>query len=72
MAKIIKHHQVDVTGRFQLQNAGQSNGSVKSGTIEADAGDGSQVRLLEEHEQTSILEVTCSCGHVILIRCEHQ
>lgn len=70
MAKIIKHHQVDVAGRFQLQHPNGSPATVKAPEMEA--GKEAQVRVLETDDQMSVLEVTCPCGHVILIRCEHE
>ncbi len=75
MAKIIRHDQVDVSGSFQLNGSGQAavvQPAVVTEVVVTPESQGAQVRVVEQNEQVSILEVTCACGEVIQIQCEHQ
>jgi hypothetical protein len=71
MAKIIKHDDVDVSGAVRLQCPGAGQNIPAPTTVEPETNDAVQVRLVDRQEHASIIEVTCACGHVIQVCCEH-
>ena len=76
MAKIFRHDQVDVSGSFQLHGSGQTTAteppSENESVPESYGSHGVQVRVIQQTPEASVLEVTCACGEVIQIRCEHE
>jgi len=40
------------------------------GGQEAPASGAEQVRIVERHDEYAVLEVTCSCGSKLYVRCE--
>lgn len=65
---ILKSNNVKLEGRFRL-DAGQDapNSSNKRNVTLTSA----QVRIVENHPEFAVMEVTCGCGAKIHIRCEY-
>lgn len=73
MAKIFRHDQVDVSGSVALHGSGQATATKPAPKVESvPESHGVQARVIEQHADASVLEVTCACGEVIQIRCEHK
>jgi hypothetical protein len=66
--RILKSNDVKLEGRFHLEvtNAGSS---VPKQQVAASAEP--QVRVLENHPQYAVIEVTCSCGRKMSLKCEY-
>lgn len=65
---ILKSDNVKLEGRFRL-NIGQDapNSSNKRNVTLASA----QIRIVENHPEFAVIEVTCGCGVKTHIRCEY-
>ena len=65
---ILKSNDVKLEGRFHL-DAGQDvpNSAHEKNTTLSPA----QVRIVENHPEFSVMEVTCGCGAKTYIRCEY-
>jgi hypothetical protein len=65
---VIKSNDVKLEGRFRL-DVGQgvpNSASEKNATLSP-----AQVRIVENHPEFAVLEVTCGCGAKTHIRCEY-
>ena len=65
---ILKSNDVKLEGRFRLdvgQNAINS-ANEKNATLSP-----AQVRIVENHPEFAVMEVTCGCGAKTHIRCEY-
>ena len=68
--RILKSENVQVEGQYRLE-ASQA-GSSKAGVLPPGAhAVPRQARIVENHPQYAIIEVTCSCGGKTLLRCEY-
>jgi len=66
--RILKSNNVRLEGRFRLDAGRGVPGSENArGATSAPA----QVRIVENHPEFAILEVTCGCGKKTRIRCEY-
>jgi len=68
--RILKSEHVQLEGQYRLDvsQAGFSKAGVLPAGGEAVA---KQARIIENHPQYAIIEVTCSCGGKTLLRCEY-
>jgi hypothetical protein len=65
---ILKSNNVKLEGRFHLDvGRGVSSSENERNTISAPA----QVRIVENHPEFAVMEVTCGCGSKTHIRCEY-
>ena len=65
---ILKSNDVKLEGRFRLnvgQNIPNSSNQKKANLSSA------QVRIVENHPEFAVMEVTCGCGAKINIRCDY-
>jgi hypothetical protein len=60
MPRILRANQVRVDGVAKISNP-----------IADKQADEAAVRLVQSTDKCSILEITCTCGKRLLIRCEH-
>ena len=65
---ILKSNDVKLEGRFRL-DTGQDvlNSANEKNTTASPA----KVRIVENHPEFAVMEVTCGCGTKIHIRCEY-
>jgi hypothetical protein len=66
--RILKADEVKVEGTFVLDVTPSETGAAKQ--ADADAAE-PQVRILESRPDHSIIEITCSCGTSLNLRCEY-
>ena len=66
--RILKSNDVKLEGQFHLDaaNAGSDLPKQKIGASSAP-----QVRILENHPEYAVIEVTCSCGTRMSLKCEY-
>ncbi|MCP4613741.1 MAG: hypothetical protein GY845_34060 [Planctomycetes bacterium] len=68
--RILKESEVKVDGQFTLDIV-QAETANPSEEPAADLGE-PQVRIAESQAQFSVIEITCSCGMSMHLRCEHD
>ena len=67
-SRILKGSDVKLEGRFTLDIAQPEPGRPKqSGTALAEP----QVRIVENQPEFAVIEITCSCGTGMYLRCEY-
>lgn len=64
----MKSDDFKLEGRFHLDIAQVGLVSPKQ-TIQASSAP--KIRMLENHQEYAVIEVTCSCGTKISVRCEY-
>ena len=67
--RILKSNDVKLEGQFHLGAAQDGSDSPKQ---QVTASSAPQVRILENHEQYAIIEVTCSCGTKMSLKCDYS
>ena len=67
-AKILKGSEVKVEGKFTLEVA-----QIEQETPQETSTDlvEPQVRILQNESEFSVIEITCSCGELLNLRCEY-
>lgn len=66
--KILKESEVKVEGQFTLDvMQTEQNSSKKTSTEQVEP----QVRILQSEPEFSVIEITCSCGESMNLRCEY-
>lgn len=66
---ILKSSEVEVEGQFHLDvhpSAAQPRQQASSGLVR------SQVRIVENHPEYALIELTCACGCKSNIRCQYE
>jgi hypothetical protein len=66
--RIIKSDNVKLEGQFHLD---VEKGGLDLPKQQVAASSAPQVRILENHPQYAVIEVTCSCGSKISLKCEY-
>jgi hypothetical protein len=66
--RILKSNDVKLEGRFLLDVTKGGLGSPKRGITAVTE---PQARVLENHPQYALIEVTCSCGTKISLKCDY-
>lgn len=66
--RILKSNDVKLEGQFHLDMMQTGSHGPKS---QAAALSAPKVRVLENHPQYAVIEVTCSCGRKISIKCDY-
>ena len=66
--QILKSDDVKLEGRFQLDTAqaGLSRPQQAGAVLAAP-----QARIVENHPEYAVIEITCSCGTRMCLRCEY-
>ncbi|MHC4541473.1 MAG: hypothetical protein ACYS74_17105 [Planctomycetota bacterium] len=68
--RILKSEDVELEGQYRLDAApakGSETGPVPTQTTSVPK----EARILENHPEYAVIEVTCSCGARIALRCEY-
>ena len=61
MGRILRSNSVKLEGRFRLSSPNEKSAASAP----------SQVRILENHPQFAVIEITCACGAKIHVKCEY-
>jgi len=67
MAHILRGNEVEIDGHYDLGASRPTSDTSEGGQVDSD----SQVRIVENCPQYTIIEIMCSCGKASYIRCEH-
>lgn len=67
--RILKADEVEVSGVYSL-GTGRSS-SVTSQDVTGDQ-DSPQARIVEQHPQYAVLEITCACGQTLQVKCDYS
>ena len=67
MARILRGNEIEIEGHYDLGSGEPGTGAHEAEPIET----GSQVRVVENGPQHTVLAFVCSCGKTSHIRCEH-
>ncbi|UCC99975.1 MAG: hypothetical protein JSW66_08850 [Phycisphaerales bacterium] len=68
--RILKSKDVELEGQYRLDAApakGPETGPLPTQTTPVSK----QARILENHPEYAVVEVTCSCGARMVLRCEY-
>ena len=65
---ILKAGDVKLEGQLHLDSWNVQAGTLKEKDAAASA---PQARVIENHQEFAILEVTCSCGRKMYLKCEY-
>jgi hypothetical protein len=68
VGRIIKSKDIKLEGRFLLDVANLGSDLPMP---QAAASTTPQVRVLESHPQYAVIEVTCSCGRKMSLKCDY-
>ena len=71
MAQIIRSDEVEMEGRFCLGQS-RTGTQVMEESVTHEFGSIGQAEVVEVTDQYSVIQVRCTCGHVLLVRCEHN
>jgi len=67
--RILKADEVEVSGIYAMDRTQSSGQSLQ----EAPEIQGSpQVRIVEQHPQYAVLEITCACGQTLQVKCDYE
>ena len=66
--RILKSSDVKLEGQFHLDMAKAGSDLPKQ---QVAASSVPQVRILENHPQYAVIEVTCCCGTTVSLKCEY-
>jgi hypothetical protein len=77
VSRILKSNQIKVDGKMRLdlvnspaasQKSGGSNvNNVNSNNLQTDP----QVRIVDSQSSFAVIEITCSCGEKIFLKCQY-
>jgi hypothetical protein len=65
---VLKSSNVEVKGKFKLELMQTTAAPLKDSKRSLAA---PQVRIVEKHAEFAVIEVTCSCGDKISLRCKY-
>ncbi len=66
--RILKSNDVKLEGQFHLDVANAGSDSPKQQVVPLSE---PQVHILENHPEYAVIEVTCSCGTKMSLKCEY-
>ena len=69
--RILKKDDVELDGRYQLDlgpGKSEANGPVSVNTVASEP----QARIIENQPEYAVIEVTCSCGMKVCLKCEYS
>ncbi len=67
--RVLKANKVEVSGTYSLAT-GSSASTVSSDTTSTQGP--AQARIVEQHSQYALLEITCACGHTMRVKCDYS
>jgi hypothetical protein len=67
MGHILRRNQVKLEGQCEVGRIVSGISAVQ----EAETPQAEQVNVVEHHDTYAVLEVTCSCGTKLRVRCEY-
>jgi hypothetical protein len=68
MNRILKSSEVEIDGRCNL-NIGRPVSPAQTG--KSNAGAAAKAKILDNNNEYTLIELTCSCGQKTLVRCEY-
>ena len=68
MNRILKSSEVEIDGRCNL-NIGRSVSPAQPG--KGNASTAAKAKILDNNNEYTLIELTCSCGQKTLVRCEY-
>ena len=69
--RILKKDDVELDGRYQLDlgpGKFEAHGSASVNTVASEP----QARIIENQPEYAVIEVTCSCGTKVCLKCEYS
>ena len=67
--RVLKADEVEVSGIYSLAT-GRS--SCLASPDAAGVQDSPQARIVEQHPQYAVLEITCACGQTLQVKCDYS
>ena len=67
--RVLKANEVEVSGTYSL-STGMSSGPGAQGAAQVLGTP--QARIVEQHPQYAVLEITCACGHTMQVKCDYS
>lgn len=67
--RVLKADEVELSGTYSLAT-GRSSCPADEGTAEAQGSP--QARIVEQHPQYAVLEITCACGQTVQVKCDYS
>jgi len=68
MNRVLKSSEVEIDGRCNL-DIGHSVSPAQPG--KSNAGAAANAKILDNNNEYTLIELTCSCGQKTLVRCEY-
>jgi tRNA-dihydrouridine synthase len=68
MNRVLKSSEVEIDGKCNL-DIGHSVSPVQPG--KSNAGTAAKAKILDNNNEYTLIELTCSCGKKTLVRCEY-
>jgi hypothetical protein len=67
--RVLKANEIEVSGIYSL-----ATGRSASPALQTAAGmqDSPQARIVEQHPQYAVLEITCACGQTLQVKCDYS
>jgi hypothetical protein len=69
MNRVLKSGEVEIDGRCNL-DIGRSVSPVQAG--KSNAGAAAKAKILDNNNEYTLIELTCSCGQKTIVRCEYD
>lgn len=69
--KVLKSSEVEVEGKFVLDFACSAHSGANQKHQAQASTAPAKVRMLENQKNFAVMEVTCSCGRKIVVRCDY-
>ena len=67
--RILKANQVDMSGTYSLAK-GMPTRPVSADSPQVQGTP--QARIVEQHAEYAVLEITCGCGHAMQVKCDYS
>jgi hypothetical protein len=67
--RVLKASEVEVSGTYSLAT-GSSSSATSPGTTSTQGP--AQARIVEQHPQYALLEITCACGNTMQVKCDYS
>ena len=67
--RILKANEIEVSGIYSLATGRSANPASQDA---AETQDSPQARIVEQHPQYAVLEITCACGQTLQVKCDYS
>jgi hypothetical protein len=67
--RVLKASEVEVSGTYSLTTG---SSSCPTSPDKTSAQGPAQARIVEQHPQYALLEITCACGHTMQVKCDYS